>query len=64
MAERTAGYRLIGLVGTVLATVLSYSVNQSVWWAILHFFCSWLYVVYWVIAKSNIIDTYIKPFIK
>lgn len=33
-------------MGGVLAMIVSYSVNHSIWWAILHGFCSWGYVVY------------------
>lgn len=32
--------------GTALAIAISWSINQSVLWAILHGFCSWLYVGY------------------
>lgn len=39
----------IGL-GMILAVILSWMVNHSVFWAILHFFCSWFYVIYWVFA--------------
>jgi len=35
--------------GCVLATVISWSVNHSIWWAILHGICGWLYVIYWAI---------------
>lgn len=37
-------------LGAVLAIILSWTVNKSVLWAILHAFCSWLYVIYWLIA--------------
>lgn len=36
------------------AVILSWSVNQSVWWAILHGFLSMFYVVYWVIKYSAV----------
>ncbi len=35
----------IGL-GSVLAVVLSWTVNKSVCWAIVHAMCSWFYVIY------------------
>lgn len=35
--------------GCALAIVISWSVNHSVGWAILHGICSWLYVIYWCI---------------
>jgi len=36
--------------GTALAVTISWSVNHSVFWAILHGFCSWLYVILYVIG--------------
>jgi len=39
-----------GWVGAVLAIILSWTVNKSVLWAIIHAFCGWLYVIYWLIA--------------
>lgn len=45
-----------GLIGCILAVVLSWIVNHSVGWAILHFFCSWTYVIYWLIAKTRFYD--------
>ena len=36
-------------IGGVLAIVLSYSVNQSIGWAILHGIFGWFYVIYHVI---------------
>ena len=38
-----------GLAG-VVAAVLSFTVNQSIMWAVLHFFCSGFYIVYWLIV--------------
>jgi len=40
-------------LGALLAVVLSWSVNHSVVWCILHFFCSWFYVIYWLIEYSD-----------
>jgi hypothetical protein len=36
----------IGL-GSVIAAVLSYSVNKSIGWAIVHGVFSWFYVIYY-----------------
>ena len=36
-------------IGVVLAVILSWTTNHSILWAIIHGFCSWLYVLYWVI---------------
>jgi len=38
-------------IGSILAVVLSWTSNHSIIWAIIHFFCSWLYVIYWLIFK-------------
>jgi len=35
--------------GTALAIVISWSMNQSVLWAIIHGIFSWFYVIYYVI---------------
>jgi hypothetical protein len=45
-----------GLVGSILAVVMSWIVNHSVVWAILHFFCSWIYVIYWILVKTRFYD--------
>ena len=36
--------------GTALAMVISWSLNKSVFWAILHGVFGWIYVVYYLIA--------------
>jgi hypothetical protein len=40
------GGGIFGSVGAVLAALLSWNVNHSVWWALFHAFLSWFYVVY------------------
>ena len=35
--------------GTALAITISWSVNHSLVWAIIHGFFSWLYVIYYAI---------------
>lgn len=35
--------------GTALAISISWSINNSVLWGIIHGFFSWLYVVYYVV---------------
>lgn len=37
--------------GSALAIAISWSVNKSVLWAIVHGVLSWLYVVYYVIVR-------------
>ena len=36
-------------IGTVLAIILSWTVNKSILWAILHGIFGWFYVIYHVI---------------
>ena len=33
-------------IGGILAVVISYKVNQSILWALLHGFLGWFYVIY------------------
>lgn len=42
----------IGL-GTIIAVVVSYSVNKSIGWAIIHGFFGWLYIIYYAINQCN-----------
>jgi hypothetical protein len=37
--------------GAALAIVISYTNNQSILWAIIHGFLSWLYVIYFALFK-------------
>ena len=37
--------------GTALAIAISWSINNSVLWAIIHGIFSWLYVIYYVITR-------------
>lgn len=38
-------------MGSALAITISWSVNQSILWAIVHGFFSWLYVIYFALVK-------------
>lgn len=42
----------IGL-GSVIAAILSYSVNHSILWALLHGLCGWLYVIYYAFGGGH-----------
>ncbi|WP_162832183.1 hypothetical protein [Clostridium hydrogeniformans] len=37
--------------GSCLAITISWSLNQSVLWAIIHGLFSWLYVIYYLLMK-------------
>lgn len=41
----------IGL-GGLLAVLASWSRNESILWAILHFFLGWIYVIYFVVTRN------------
>lgn len=38
-------------LGGAIAVVLSYSVNHSILWAIIHGILSWLYVIYFAFIR-------------
>jgi len=37
--------------GMILAAILSWTVNHSLAWAIIHGFCSWLYVIWYCLNR-------------
>ena len=37
------------VIGTALAVVLSWTVNKSILWSMIHGLLGWLYVLYWII---------------
>ena len=39
-------------IGSALAMILSWSVNKSIVWAILHGVISWIYVIFFAITKE------------
>jgi hypothetical protein len=49
-ATRSAAKAGIGF-GSALAITISWSVNQSILWAIIHGFFSWLYVIYYALVR-------------
>ena len=38
-------------MGSTLAIVISWSVNHSILWAIVHGFLSWFYVIYYAVTR-------------
>ena len=38
-------------LGTALAIAISWSVNQSILWAIVHGLLSWIYVIYFALTR-------------
>ena len=50
VVQRTVGVAKAGVgFGTALAIAISWSVNHSIVWAIIHGFLSWAYVVYFAL---------------
>ena len=41
--------RIVGTLGTILAMIVSWSVNKSILWCILHGVFGWIYVIYYAI---------------
>ena len=37
--------------GTALAIAISWSVNHSIMWAIIHGLLSWIYVIYYAVTR-------------
>ena len=48
------------LFGGVLSAILSWALNGSMGWAIFHFFCSWIYLIYAAVVRSKEIIPSIK----
>lgn len=40
----------IGL-GSAIAITISWSINKSILWAVLHGICSWFYIIYYAIVR-------------
>lgn len=47
-------YNIFVSLGCVAAAVLSFVVNKSFWWCVLHMLLGWLYIIYWICSYSNI----------
>jgi hypothetical protein len=51
--ERTREVVRSGItMGSALAIAISWSTHQSILWAIIHGFFSWLYVIYFAITRN------------
>lgn len=56
MGRRIVSYRTETIrsgitFGTALAIAISWSVNKSVLWAIIHGIFSWIYVIYYILVR-------------
>ena len=52
MSRRSSGGAGFGC-GSIIALIISVALNHSFWWAVLHLFLSWIYVVYVVIFRGS-----------
>jgi hypothetical protein len=42
----------MGIIGSVLAVVMSSALNHSFWWGLLHFCLGWIYVIWALLVHS------------
>ena len=42
-----------GGVGGIIAAIISWALNQHIGWAIVHFLCGWIYILYAAFARSE-----------
>ena len=52
-SESSEGSRVLAFIGGIIAFSLSWITNHSILWAIFHWLCGWLYVVFWIIVHSG-----------
>jgi hypothetical protein len=52
MASKQAASGGITL-GSLIAVLCSWTVNHSVLWCLIHFFCSWFYVIYYFLTYAH-----------
>jgi hypothetical protein len=49
-----------GVIGSVIAVIISWALNHHIGWAIIHFLCGWLYVIYAAFARAEEIIPAVK----
>jgi hypothetical protein len=49
-----------GTLGSVMAAIISWALNHHIGWAILHFLCGWLYVIYAAFVRAEEIIPAVK----
>jgi len=53
MGDSRSGAAKVGIgFGSALAITISWSVNHSIFWAIVHGVLSWIYVIYYVLTRD------------
>lgn len=54
MRDRASGAATAGIgLGSAIAVAISWSLNKSIVWAILHGVLSWLYVIYYALTRPG-----------
>lgn len=53
MIEKTEIIKSGFSLGSILAITISWSLNKSIFWAIFHCLCGWLYVIYYALGNPN-----------
>ena len=52
-----------GCLGFVISFIISYAMNGGFWWAVLHGFFSWFYIIYAVVWRTKeIVPALVKMF--
>lgn len=50
----TIEFTQMGTYGTIIAIVISWSINHSVGWAVLHGLFGWFYVIYYCLGYGGL----------
>jgi hypothetical protein len=53
MSKETNIWYEIGMLGQIVAAVISWSVNKSILWCILHAMFGWFYVIYYALGYGR-----------
>ena len=51
-----------GIIGSLIAVVISAALNHSFWWGVLHFLLGWIYVIYALLVYNKEIFPALKAF--
>ena len=54
MNKRVNLYTRTAIPGSMIAWLLSYSVNSSLLWGLVHGALGWIYVTYWLLNNTDI----------
>ena len=54
-SNSSSGIGCFGMIGIVLAVLISWTLNHSVLWAIFHACLGWIYVIYRVVFAGQVL---------